>query len=299
LDQERIKFDNNLADGITSLFGSESKLRVIKSYVQAPTPPNKNDASLYYAACASSISLSHPTATIQQSQLAPLAQLSAQSGLSYVSFADPHLVHVSSPPSSCESPLDLVILLDSSGSIDSSQFGGAPGTFATKVLPFVKQLVGNFAIGVNATRVAIVSFASSVVVNFSLNTYSTTAEVLTAIDGITYLNGGTANSLVINTVRTSIFTEANGIRPLSADIPRVMIIITDGQANFGFDSQNEATRLRESLNVNIFAVGVGCDLGMDELKSVATDPDSMHVYPLKSFFDHFHDCEPDDHSCLL
>ncbi len=72
------------------------------------------------------------------------------------------------------------------------------------------------------------------------------------------------------------------MRPLSAGIPRVMIIITDGQANFGFDPQIEATLLRESLNVNIFAVGVGCDLGMDELKFVATDPDSTHVYPLKS-----------------
>jgi hypothetical protein len=60
---------NNLADGITSLLGSEYKLRVIKSYVQAPTPPSKNDASPYYAARASSISLSHPTTTIQQFQL--------------------------------------------------------------------------------------------------------------------------------------------------------------------------------------------------------------------------------------
>ncbi len=49
------------------------------------------------------------------------------------------------------------------------------------------------------------------------------------ISNVPYLTGGTQTSVGLNTVESSVFNEANGMRPLSQGIPRVLVVITDGQ----------------------------------------------------------------------
>jgi len=82
----------------------------------------------------------------------------------------PAHLHVSVIPDSCHMPLDLVFLLDGSGSIEMPAYGGAEGYFADKVLMFVKEMGNYFSIGENKTRVGIVTFAGDITQNFRLDT---------------------------------------------------------------------------------------------------------------------------------
>jgi hypothetical protein len=143
--------------------------------------------------------------------------------------------------------------------------------------------VSRFTIGPNATRVGVASFSNGAFINFNLSTFSNVSAMITAIGNITYLDKGTQTSLGIQLVRDTMFTEANGMRPLSAGVPRVLIVVTDGQANSGFDPTADAASLRDTKNVNIFSVGVGCGYDLNQLNAMASLPVESHVYLLKSF----------------
>ena len=58
-------------------------------------------------------------------------------------------------------------------------------------------------------------------------------------------------------------------------IPNMLIVLTDGQ------SQDPVTDAAQSLRdsaVTIFAVGIGNGYDIGQLRDMATDPDSQHVY---------------------
>lgn len=59
--------------------------------------------------------------------------------------------------------------------------------------------------------------------------------MITAIDDIGYPKGGTKTANGLNKVRTVIFTEEHGMRPASAGVGKVLVVITDGQSNSGFE----------------------------------------------------------------
>ena len=85
----------------------------------------------------------------------------------------------------------------------------------------------------NQTRVGVASFSTENKVNFELNQHKTNSAVLSAVDDIEYMGFGTYTREGIDLVRTSMFTEDAGMRADDAAIPRVLIIVTDGQSNQG------------------------------------------------------------------
>lgn len=66
-------------------------------------------------------------------------------------------------------------------------------------------------------------------------------------------------------------------------IPKVTVLLTDGYSN-GRSVAGPAKQLRDK-GVNIFSVGVGHNVNPSELDTIATDPDSTHVFRLNSFND--------------
>lgn len=66
-------------------------------------------------------------------------------------------------------------------------------------------------------------------------------------------------------------------------IPKVTVLLTDGYSN-GRAVGGPARELR-NLGVNIFSIGVGHYVNPAELKAIASDPDSTHVFRLNSFND--------------
>ena len=66
-------------------------------------------------------------------------------------------------------------------------------------------------------------------------------------------------------------------------IPKVAVLLTDGFSN-GRAVAGPASQLR-NVGVNIFSIGVGHYVNPSELNTIATDPDSTHVFRMKSFND--------------
>ena len=66
-------------------------------------------------------------------------------------------------------------------------------------------------------------------------------------------------------------------------IPKVAVLLTDGYSN-GRAVAGPASQLR-NIGVNIFSIGVGHYVNPSELNTIATDPDSTHVFRMNSFND--------------
>ena len=74
-----------------------------------------------------------------------------------------------------------------------------------------------------------------------------------------------------------------GMRP-DQSIPKVTVLLTDGYSTDARFVAGSAKQLRDK-GVNIFSVGVGHYVNPKELNTIATDPDSTHVFRLNSFND--------------
>lgn len=113
-----------------------TKLRIIDAW-QSPPAADIN-ASHHNEGRAVSMSLSHPDGRPPSSaELGRLAVLAVEAGFNWVQLRrqdDGRLVTYGSViPDGCRSALDLVLVLDGSGSIESTYWGGAPGYFKNKV----------------------------------------------------------------------------------------------------------------------------------------------------------------------
>eukprot|EP00054_Salpingoeca_dolichothecata_P028325 m.214394 g.214394 ORF g.214394 m.214394 type:complete len:6684 (-) comp26186_c0_seq6:25-20076(-) len=265
-----------LATAVKATFPN-TKLRVISAYEDKPADISL--ASLHNEGRAVTLSLDN---SVTEERLSILAGLAANvAGFDWVKFVNANYIYASVIPDGCTKPVDLVFLLDGSGSIEMPEYGGATGNFANQVLPFVKEMISYFNIGDSQTRVGVAVFSTSVSVAFHLKTYKSKTSILAAVDNISYPRGGTSTSLGIEAVRTQMFTAANGMRDQANGVARVCVVLTDGQANDGFQPAAEAKLLRDSLNVNVFSIGVGSYVNTAELESMATEP--ANVFSVKSF----------------
>lgn len=77
------------------------------------------------------------------------------------------------------------------------------------------------------------------------------------------------------------FTTANGARDPSLAIPRVLIVVTDGQSSEPSLLPAAAAGLQADL-VQIFSIGIG-NYNADELRAMASSPVDDHVFALDNF----------------
>ena len=268
------------ADGMDFAIGT--KLRVLRAYEEAPQ--GTTVATTHHEGRGADVTL---TGTFTSEQLGFLGNLAVGAGLDWVFFqpataSEAAHIHVSVVPDTCQSPIDLVLLLDASGSIDNEVYCGRVDTFDTKVKAFFKSMVSYFNVGLNETRVGSVTFSSDVRVDFDLDAYSDKASLLTAIDNIAYMNQGTKTARGLRAIREEVLTADGGMRGAGEGISKVVVVITDGQANRGDEPAEEAALLH-AAGVNVFSIGVGVrtETQRQELNDMASDPDN--VYVLSSF----------------
>jgi uncharacterized protein YegL len=164
-------------------------------------------------------------------------------------------------------PTDLVLVLDESGSIDSTEFGQLR-SFADDVV----EAVGNDGLFANGGRVGVVGFASTAETVVGLSADET--AVRSAIMSNPQSGGNTCLSCGLNQASTV----------LGADDParnQLVIVITDGNANPGDPTASAASSLQAKAEV--FAVGVGDGISQATLNTIATDPDSTHTFAVGGF----------------
>ena len=174
----------------------------------------------------------------------------------------------------CNRSIDAVFLIDESGSIDSSDFESAKA--------FVRSIIGAFPddkIGKNGSQFGLSVFGSAYRQAFYLSTYSTKAQYLSAITRVTQNVGGTRLGAALTRILRDQFNAVRGLRPEIEGLPRILIVLTDGQSQ---DSVATPAANIRGNNIVIYTIGIG-NYDLDQLHQVASSP--SHVKLLDTFSD--------------
>lgn len=163
---------------------------------------------------------------------------------------------------------DVVLLVDGSYSIGVANFA--------KVRAFLEVLVKSFDISPNKVQISLVQYSRDPFTEFALNKFDKIEDILHAINTFPYRGGSTNTGKAMTFVREKVFVENRGAR---SNVPRVMILITDGKSSDAFKDPSQ--KLRNS-DVEIFAVGVK-DAVRTELEAIASPPADTHVYTVEDF----------------
>ena len=168
----------------------------------------------------------------------------------------------------CTSGIDIVFLLDSSGSIGSSNF--------VTMKNFVNNIVSNFDIGDNNTRIGIIEFSTTASIILPLGSINNTNQLNNFItSNISYIGRLTRTDLALNLLPTAFNTSRT-----SQGIPRVAIVLTDGRS-----SQPHLTIIAaqtiHNTGITVYALGIGSGVDINELNTIATS--SNNVFLISNF----------------
>ena len=168
----------------------------------------------------------------------------------------------------CGSGLDIVFVLDASGSIRANNF--------VTMKDFVKSIVSHFEIGFDKTRVGVIRFASSASIVIPLGSNNDALQLNNSITNIVYTEGmKTATHLALNLLNTA-FSNAR----TSQGVPRVAIVFTDGQSNYP-SLTIRAAQAVHSTGIVVYSFGIGSSVNINELHAIASS--SSNVFVISSF----------------
>lgn len=126
------------------------------------------------------------------------------------------------PVGCTEGPLDLVFVIDGSKSLGEDSF--------EIVKQFLMGIIDSLAISPKAARVGLLQYSTQVRTEFTLGSFSSAKDMKKAIAHIKYMGKGSMTGLALKHMFERSFTQLEGARPLSARVPRVAIVFTDGRA---------------------------------------------------------------------
>ena len=175
----------------------------------------------------------------------------------------------------CENNVDMVFILDQSGSV-------GPYNHALAI-QFILNVIQYFSISLDATRVGFVAYSRYSHIEFDLNDYTTAESLTNRINDINYRGGSTATALALNDTAYLLNPDSyRGARPNSEGVPKIAILITDGKSNRY--PLTYAVPYLHSFGVQVYALGIA-NPDVAELQFIASDPDIEHVFLLNSYND--------------
>jgi receptor-type tyrosine-protein phosphatase Q len=164
----------------------------------------------------------------------------------------------------CDPKVDIIFLLDGSGSIGFSNFQIAKA--------FLADLTGLYTISSDSVRVGLIVYENEPTPVFSMDQYLDKLTLLEAIENVTYPSGGTETGEAIDYATRFGFNSSFGARQKSEGIPRILIVLTDGQS---FDDvELPAMRARMS-GLNLFSIGIA-NANRDELEAIASSVNQVY-----------------------
>ena len=167
----------------------------------------------------------------------------------------------------CKSGLDIIFVLDASGSIGSSNF--------VTMKNFVNTIISNFEIGANKTRVGVIRFASSASIVIPLGSINNASQLNTSITNIYYTGGLTYTNLALNLLHRA-FSNAR----TSQGVPRIAIVFTDGRSNSPSSTAPAAQAIHDT-GIVVYSFGIGSGIDTSELNAIASS--SRNVFLISSF----------------
>jgi len=171
----------------------------------------------------------------------------------------------------CRKGADIVIAMDSSGSIGQENF--------QLQVAYIRKLVQEVNLDKDS-RLGVLRFSDNGEIIFNLNKYNSKVKYLNGLN-IMYKGGTTNTADALRMLREQMFTSNNGDRDENQG-PNIAIILTDGKSNDQDQTWRQATQLRNA-GVHVIAVGIGGNVGEMELQGMSSYPYSKNVLNVNSF----------------
>nr|XP_042702600.1 integrin alpha-X [Chrysemys picta bellii] len=169
---------------------------------------------------------------------------------------------------------DIVLLVDSSGSIASVDFG--------KMKTFLSEIMKRFR--KTDTQFALMQYSNKFEFHFDFMKYRRSHNPDHLLQGVEQLHGTTYTATAIRKVVRELFTSGRGARD---EATKVLIVITDGQKYNDPLSYSDAIPEAERAGIIRYAIGVGqafsSAAAQRELQEIASQPSNEHVFRVDSF----------------
>nr|XP_046254472.1 collagen alpha-6(VI) chain isoform X2 [Scatophagus argus] len=169
-----------------------------------------------------------------------------------------------------EAVADIVFMVDGSWSIGAENFD--------QIRQFLYTLVNSFDVGPDHVRIGLVQYSTAPRTEFMLNTHPNKKDILQHISTLPYMGGGTQTGLGLDFMLNEHFVEAAGSRA-GQNVPQIAVVITDGKSQD--DVESHAQNLKRK-GIVLYAIGIK-DADEDQLKEIANEPHSQHVYSVSDF----------------
>ena len=164
--------------------------------------------------------------------------------------------------SSAGCQLDLVFVVDSSGSINDDD----PTNFA-KVKNFIKAMIDS--LDLLNIRIGAVSFGSNTYVSFDLNTgLKSSREYYGFIDGLTY-DGGATNTNAVMRIAADQILGQEGDRASAADM---ILLLTDGIPTIDAHLLSGTINYIKGREIAILGVGVTKNVDVQRMYEIVSQP---------------------------
>ncbi|XP_048583307.1 uncharacterized protein LOC5512020 isoform X1 [Nematostella vectensis] len=177
----------------------------------------------------------------------------------------------------CPIPIDLALLLDSSGSIGRRNW--------VKVQKFAKSIVDIYDISEQGTHFAIIAYSTSAVVEIAFNKYTgverNAVNIKRDIDEFKLQRGLTFIDKALALADSKVFTVEGGMR---TDRKKVALVLTDGiqtKDRGPFTPPGIASGPLKMKGVEVYSLGVGSDIEVLELITMASS--DINVYSARNF----------------
>ncbi|XP_058469849.1 collagen alpha-1(XII) chain isoform X2 [Solea solea] len=170
----------------------------------------------------------------------------------------------------CKTPAkaDIVLLVDGSWSIGRINF--------KTIRNFISRMVSVFDISPDRVQIGLAQYSGDPKTEWHLNAHPNKESLQKAIAGLPYKGGNTMTGMALTYILNTNFKAEVGMRP---DSRKIGVLITDGK------SQDEIVASSQSLrdsDIELYAIGVK-NADENELRSIATDPDEIHMYNVNDF----------------
>ncbi|XP_066409624.1 collagen alpha-3(VI) chain [Molothrus aeneus] len=154
---------------------------------------------------------------------------------------------------------DLIFLIDGSNNIGGVNFPA--------IRDFLVNLIETLRVGAQQIHIGVVQYSDQPRTEFSLNSYSTKAEVLDAVKALGFRGGEEANTgAALEFVVENLFTQAGGSR-IEEAVPQILVLISGGESS---DDIREGLLAVKQAGIFSFSIGV-LNADSAELQQIATD----------------------------
>jgi hypothetical protein len=170
----------------------------------------------------------------------------------------------------CESStVDVVFVLDSSGSIRDNNPQDNSYDNWNLLLQFVANVIGSLNIGESSTRVGIVKYSFTVENVFYLNSYYDKTTLRNVVLAIPYMGSDTNTQEGIRQMHYTQFLAQNGDR---AGVRNFAIIITDGVSTINPERTIPEAVSARADGIRILSVGITDKIDEEELREMSSAP---------------------------